>query len=280
MLRPGVFSRTYTAGSLDEICKSIRNHGIEDVQFNLSSAGLPVLPDYVEDEKLEEIKETVHRNGIKLHALSGTFNMIDPDEDRRARGCRQFAEQCRIARFLEIPIVTLCTGSKDPCDQWRWHDDNRSEAAWNDLMRSTETIIRYAEELSIVLAVEPEIGNIICSPAIARKYLDAVGSRNLKIVIDGANLFHNDELDDMHGRLDEAFDMLGGDIVLAHGKDVRGGNAIAYVPPGEGTLDYEYYFTLLKRYGYDGAVMMHGLPEDKVLSGRNHLQSCIDAAWR
>lgn len=181
----GIFSRTYEHMPLEAVFREMDRQGIHHTQFNLSSAGLPTLPESVNEEALLAIPALAKKYGITLDALSGTFNMIDPDEDARSRGCRQFETQCRIARLLEIPIVTLCTGSKHPKDKWAWHEDNRKEAAWSDLMRSTEKILTFAQDNGITLGVETEASNIICSPEKARRYLDDVGSPNLKIIMDG-----------------------------------------------------------------------------------------------
>ena len=86
----GIFSRTYETRNLEETCKKMAEHGILHTQFNLSNAGLDTLPEHVEDEKLEWIRQVTENYQIHLDALSGTFNMIDPDIERRKAGCRQF----------------------------------------------------------------------------------------------------------------------------------------------------------------------------------------------
>lgn len=128
----GIFSRTYEHMPLEAIFREMVSQGIRHTQFNLSSAGMDTLPEAMDEEKLTEIRKLADRYGITMDALSGTFNMIDPDEGRREQGCRQFETQCRIARFLDIPIVTLCTGSRHPADKWTWHPDNLTESAWTD----------------------------------------------------------------------------------------------------------------------------------------------------
>ena len=260
----GIFSRTYAHMSLEAVFREMDRQGIHHTQFNLSSAGLPTLPERVDEEALLTIPALAKQYGITLDALSGTFNMIDPDEDARARGCRQFETQCRIARLLGIPIVTLCTGSKHPKDKWAWHEDNLTEAAWSDLMRSTEKILRYAEDNGITLGVETEASNIICTPEKARRYLDDVGSPNLKIIMDGANLFRPEQVPRMGSILEEAFDALGKDIVLAHAKDFSLGRDIAFVAAGEGELDFPLYIRLLKQCGYDGPLVLHGLAQSQI----------------
>ena len=238
--------------------------GIHHTQFNLSSAGMATLPESVDEETLLTVRALAKKYGITLDALSGTFNMIDPDVDARTRGCRQFETQCRAARLLGIPIVTLCTGSRHPTNKWAWHEDNLTEAAWSDLMRSTEQILRSAQDNGIILGVETEASNIICTPEKARQYLDDVGSSNLKIIMDGANLFRPEQVPRMGSILEEAFDALGKDIVLAHAKDFSLGQDIDFVAAGEGELDFPLYIRLLKQCGYGGPLVLHGLAQSQI----------------
>jgi len=45
--------------------------------------------------------------------------------------------------------------------------------------------------------------------------------------------------------------------------------------PGLGALDFEYYLGLLKKSGYNGALIMHGLREDEVPQSRDYLKNLI-----
>ncbi len=271
----GIFSRTYETRNLEETCKKMAEHGILHTQFNLSNAGLDTLPEYVEDEKLEWIRQVTENYQIHLDALSGTFNMIDPDIERRRAGCRQFREQCRIAKVLGIPIVTLCTGSKHPKDKWTWHEDNLKENAWEDLMRTTDEILQYAQEYDVILGVETEASNIVNTPLRARKYLDQAGGDRLKIIMDGANLFRPDQVRDMQNVLDEAFDLLGKDIVIAHAKDFSFHGDLNFVAAGQGILDFPHYIRLLDQWGYQGPLIMHGLSETQVPESSRFLKEVM-----
>lgn len=273
----GIFSRTYETGDLRDTYRRMTGHGICCTQFNLSNAGLPSLPEEIREEDLARIRSLTMEYGIRLDALSGTFNMIDPDETLRRKGCSQFALQCRIARELGIPIVSLCTGSKNPESKWKWHEDNLKDSAWADLMRTTETILRYAEDDHIILGVEPEASNIIHTPELARRYLDEVRSPYLKIIMDGANLFRPEQVPDMKHVLTEAFDLLGKDIVLAHAKDFVINGGLEFTAAGQGSFDYALYLRLLEQAGYTGALIMHGLKEEQVPESRRFLERMMEA---
>lgn len=285
----GVFTRTYETSDLESTYQRMKAHGICRAQFNLSNAGLETLPDAVDDQKIEEIERLTKEYGITLDAISGTFNMVDPDEEARRRGCSQFKVQCRTASMLNIPIVSLCTGSRDPKNKWRWHEDNSKQSSWDTLMRSTEAILRYAQDNRVILGVEPETANIVDTPQKARKYLDGFACPNLKIIMDGANLFRKEQIGNMKEVLKEAFGLLGKDIVLAHAKDVAAvkgdnlayersapsGGSMEFVAAGEGLLDYQYYIELLDQYGYKGPLIMHGLSETQIPKSRRFLEEMI-----
>ncbi len=271
----GVFSKTYETSDLRDTYRRMTGQGIYHTQFNLANAGLVTLPENIRDEDIEHIRKLTEEFGITIDAITGTFNMIDLDEEARRKGCSQLAVQCRIARELNIPVVSLCTGSKNPESKWKWHDDNLKRSSWDDLMRSTEAVLKYAEDNHVYLGVETEASNIINTPARARKYLDTVGSPWLKIIMDGANLFRPRQVPDMRNVLSEAFDLLGGDIVLAHAKDFSLDGTLSFVAAGQGILDFPYYIGLLKKSGYDGALIMHGLSEQQVPESMRFLEGML-----
>ena len=88
----GVFSRTYETGDLRDTFQRMRRDGIRHTQFNFSNAGLPTRPEKLEERDIVRIRETAEEFGITIDAVTGTFNMIDPDEDARARGCASTAQ--------------------------------------------------------------------------------------------------------------------------------------------------------------------------------------------
>jgi len=280
----GIFSRTYETGDLRETYRLMTGHGIFHTQFNLSNAGLPILPEDIREEDIRRIREITEEFGVTIDAVTGTFNMIHPDEEARRSGCRQFAVQCRIAKELGIPVVSLCTGSRDPKNKWKWHDDNLKQSSWDDLMRSTEAILKYAETYHVYLGVETEAGNIINTPARAKKYMESVGSPWIGIIMDGANLFTPRQVPDQRKVLEEAFAILGDDIILAHAKDFYLDKSaapvteqeIVFTAAGQGILDFPCYIELLKRSGYEGALVMHGLSRQQVPESREFLEGILN----
>ena len=67
-----------------------------------------------------------------------------------------------------------------------------------------------------------------------RRLLDEMRSAHLGVVMDGANLFGFDERRSIREVLNEGFDLLGPDIILAHAKDLTDDPANPY--PAAGTV--------------------------------------------
>lgn len=273
----GIFSRTYEYSDPHESFGRMSRDGIYRCQLNLSNAGMATLPEKADEKRLSELQSVLEHYNIKCDGLSGTFNMIDPDRDAAERGIRQFEHQCQIAAMLNIPLVSLCTGSKNTKSKWQWHDDNLKDSSWTELMRATERILRFAENSGIVLGVETEVNNIINTAERARHYLDEFKSPHLKIIMDGANLLTAGTVGHMKAVLDEAFDALGEDIVSAHAKDLylNTEGKIGYTAPGRGLLDFEYYTKKLRESAYEGSLIMHGFGERDAVFSREYLEKMI-----
>ncbi|HSD77269.1 MAG TPA: sugar phosphate isomerase/epimerase [Solirubrobacteraceae bacterium] len=261
-MRAGIFARTFARGTLDAALATVAEHGLRAVQFNLALAGGPSLPDALDDALVARVRAAVAAHGLDMVAISGTYNMAHPDPAARARGLRALQGLIARARDLGTGVVTLCTGTRDPDDMWRRDPANDTPQAWADMRASVAAAIGVAEAHAVTLAVEPEPGNVVRDARAARRLLDELRSERLQIVVDAANLLPPERLAAQDRVLADAFDLLGGDLVLAHAKDVlRDGTVVA---AGRGVVDYPRYAALLRDAGYDGALVLHGLDEAEV----------------
>jgi sugar phosphate isomerase/epimerase len=276
-MRVGIFAKTFAGPSVVEVLDAVAAHRIPDVQFNMSCAGRPTLPEDVEPELCGRIAEAFARRGLRMAAVSGTFNMAHPDPDVRRAGVRGLGALSRSCKILGTSVITLCTGTRDPDDMWRWHPGNRTPEAWSDLLATVRGALDVTST-GVTLAFEPEVSNVVDSAAKARCLLDEVGSPRLKVVIDPANLFHAGELSRMRQVLDEAFEHLGPDIVLSHAKDLSRDGEAGHEAAGTGRLDYDRYVALLRGSGYDGPLILHGLREDQVAASAAFLRRKIGSS--
>jgi sugar phosphate isomerase/epimerase len=259
-----IFAKTFVRPSLAETLDAVADHGIRTLQFNLSCAGLPTLPGSLDAGTCDAIRAAHAQRALAMVAISGTFNMIHPDAQQRREGLRRLDVLAAACSRLGTSTITLCTGTRDPLDMWRRHPGNDTPAAWHDLLQSMQAAVEIAERHGVILGVEPEVSNVVDSAAKARRLLDELHAPQLKIVMDGANLFHSGDLLRQHSILDAAFDLLGPDIVLAHAKDLRADGAAGDAAAGTGLLDYPYYLERLRACSYSGPLILHALQEDQV----------------
>jgi sugar phosphate isomerase/epimerase len=255
----GIFAKTFSRASLEETLDAVRESGLGSMQFNMALTGGPSLPEAIADELAAEVREATADRRLRMAAVSGTYNMAHPDADLRANGLRRLGELIAAAGGLGTRVVTLCTGSRDATDMWRRHPDNTTREAWRDMRAGVEAAVGLAESHDVTLAFEPDHNNVVDSAVAGRRLLDEIASPQLRVVIDAANLFDGGDLDRQRDILREAFDLLGGDLVLAHAKDVRHDGRI--VAAGRGDLDYDEYLALLARAEGDVPLILHGLTE-------------------
>ncbi len=137
----------------------------------------------------------------------------------------------------------------------------RPGATWSACIRAAVDIAR---PWGVTLAFEPEVNNVVDSAKKARRLLDEIGSPHLKVTMDAANLFHAGELARMSEVLDQAFALVGKDIVMAHAKDLSHDGDAGHEPAGHGKLDYGRYLSLLHAYGFKGPLLLHGLSPAQV----------------
>jgi sugar phosphate isomerase/epimerase len=273
---PAIFGRTYPVMNSSDVFAAAAADGYCGVQFNLLSAGLASLPEELPDGVAEQVRDAAQSRKIGLAAVSGTYNMAHPDPNDRAASREGFRNVVKAAQRMGSPIVTLCTGSRDPNDMWKRHPDNQSVVAWSVFRGELDFALGLAETAGIRLGVEPEPGNVVNDADAARRLLDEVASPLLGIVLDAANLLSSETLAAQHGVIEKAAQLLGDSILLAHAKDIDSFGHVTAA--GEGAVDLAWFVTALRGVGYDGALIGHGFPAEKAANVSKILAGLIGRA--
>ena len=273
----GIFAKTFPGSDPQTVLAAAAAAGFHAVQYNLACSGLEPLPDRIPAEAAAAVRTASTACGVDVAGVSGTFNLVHPDLAKRAEGLRRIAALAAAAPALGTRLVTLCTGTRDPDDPWRWHRDNSTSEAWRDLLASMETVIAYAEANDIDLGIEPELANVVSSATLARRLIDELGSRRIKIVFDAANLFEMVPLAEQRDIVSRAADLLADRIVIAHAKDRAADGTFAAA--GKGVLDYAHYIGALRRIGFDGPLIAHGLDAHEARDVGAFLRRMIEGAY-
>jgi sugar phosphate isomerase/epimerase len=215
------------------------------------------MPDGIDDAALDAIATASRKSGVEIAAVSGTYNMVHPDPAVRAAGLARLKIMIGAAPRMGTRLVTLCTGTRDPLDQWRYHPDNSNSDTWRDLVVEMEKAVEHAEAHDVDLGIEPELANVVSSPEAALRLLKTIGSPHLTIVLDPANLFETASEQDRRDIVERAVGLLAGRIALAHAKDRLPDGS--YAAAGRGVIDFRHFAGRLRQAGFDGALVTHGL---------------------
>ncbi|MEF0942229.1 sugar phosphate isomerase/epimerase family protein [Rhizobium sp. BR 362] len=256
-MQVGIFAKTFPGTDPLNVLSAARHSGYACTQFNFACCGLPPMPDAVPEAAMTAIRAAVHATGVSLAALSGTYNMAHPDMTVRQRGLRQLAVIIEMAEALSIPIVTLCTGTRHPSDQWAHHPDNADPSAWADMAAEMSKALALAEDHGVDLGIEPEQANIVRSASDAKRLIEEMGSRRLRIVLDPANLFESTTPLEARAIVERAVETAAGHIAMAHAKDRYADGRFATA--GQGIVDFPDFVARLKVVGFDGPLVTHGL---------------------
>jgi sugar phosphate isomerase/epimerase len=261
----GILLKTFRLGTLESRLDAVKACGLDCVQMSLDCcADLPAMPESISADVASRIRRAAADRAITIASVQGTFNMSHPDPAERRANLRRLQVLAEACPQLGTSKIHICTGTRDRDNMWRRHPDNGLPASWRDMAACVREATDIARQAGVVLAFEPEVNNVVDSAQKARRLLDEIGSPFLKVTFDAANLFHAGELPRMKEILDEAFALVGKDVVLAHAKDLDHDGDAGHMAAGQGKLDYDRYVALLHRYRFPGPLLLHGLSEAQV----------------
>ena len=253
----------------DQLFSLVKKLGFSAVQLAFSSVsecGFQVsdhieIPGCVSSEAMSAIRAASEKYDISICAVNGTFNMAHPDPTVRAEGIARFAGFLQAVKAIGCDMATLCSGSRSLAGLWTFDPATCEAAAYNDMKSIMKEAVSLAEKQGITLAIETEASKVISTPEYARRIMEEIGSPNLKMILDCANLFHKGEAHPVNVRpaIDKAIEFFGNDIVIAHGKDIREGDGIDFCGTGFGIVDFPYMLEKLRNAGFGGDMMLHGI---------------------
>lgn len=275
-MKLGIFAKTFPGSAPDTVLAAARSAGFGAVQYNMACSGLAAMPDAIERDTALGVARSARGAGLEIVAVSGTYNMIHPDRSVREAGLQRLETLASRASDMGTRLVTLCTGTRDPDDQWREHPGNHLPDAWRDLLEAMEAAIAIAERHDVDLGIEPELANVVDGAATARRLIDELGSARLRIVLDPANLFERADLAEQRRLVSEATDLLADRLVMGHAKDRTPDGG--FTRAGHGVLDYPHYLACLKAAGFQGSLVAHGLGAEDAGEVAAFLRAALDRA--
>ena len=203
------------------------------------------------------LRRLFEKNELDFAVLGCYLNLAHPDPVELKKIQDKYLAHIRFAAHLGCGVVGTETGA--PNAEYKFVPECWSEEALQIFIKGVKPVVKYAEQMGVLLAIEPVVRHIVSTPERARQVLDEIDSPNLRIILDPVNLLdiHNyQEQDDIFER---AIRLLGKDVAVLHVKDfvVEDGKLIS-VPVGQGQCHWDKIMPYMKAQ----KPFMHGTSED------------------
>lgn len=219
------------------------------------------------------VRRVLAEHGLSIVQATGYNPQLTHPEDavlelelQRLRAA--FETACALGAEM---IISGC-GSRHPSAFYGPHPENHLDATRERLVASLKRVVPWAENAGVILALECHVTTALDTPEHIRDVIQAVDSPWVRANFDPVNLlgdlsqvWHNAEA------MRHMWRMLGNCYARsAHIKDVRADPEfvvhISEAPPGQGLLDLDAFFDVVRQLGEDAAVVVEHLPVDQALA--------------
>lgn len=275
----GIRLHDIAKGSLEQRLAIAHNQGFACGHLALSK----VIDQYsVADSALtpglaSHLKKLFAKNEIDIAVLGCYLNLANPNPEKLKEIQHRYMANIRFASLLGCGVVGTETGA--PNEAYKFEEACRSEEALETFITNLTPVVRYAEKMGVIVAIEPVFKHIVHNTARARQVLDAVGSPNLQIILDPVNLLDVSNADRQKEIVKEAIEVLGKDVAVVHIKDfvVEDGKLIS-VAAGQGSMDYTELMQFIKKEKpYIHVTLENTVPEN-AMAARLHIQKLWEQA--
>lgn len=216
------------------------------------------------------LKNLFAKNQVDIAVLGCYLNLANPNPEQLSKITHRYMAHIRFASLLGCGVVGTETGA--PNETYTYVPECHSDEALQTFIKNLRPVVKYAEQMGVIMAIEPVWKHIVYSPKRAREVLDAINSPNLQIILDPVNMLDICNYQDRAAIVEEAIDLLGDDIAVVHIKDfVIEGDELISVGAGLGQMDYKPLLKFIKeRKPFIHATLENTTPEDNVQC-KNHI---------
>lgn len=191
------------------------------------------------------VAETFKKEGMRVAVLGCYLNLAHPDKAVLKDTQEKYLAHLDVLEGVGQGVVGTETGA--PNAEYAFDASCHTDKALDIFMQGLLPVAEYADKLGVTLAIEPVVRHIVYDAKRARKVLDTLRCRRLKIILDPVNLLDVWNVDRRDYLVDEALELLMDDIVTLHVKDyVLQNGQMVVAPIGTGAMQWG---KIIKRIG-------------------------------
>jgi sugar phosphate isomerase/epimerase len=233
---------------IEERLKIVKAQGFECAHVALSKV---ITENSVADSALTPgyamyLKRLFAQNELDFAVLGCYLNLANPDAEQLKTIQNKYKANIRFAAHLGAGVVGTETGA--PNVEYKFEEACWSEEALETFITNLRPVVKYAEQMGVLLAIEPVVRHIVCNPVRARRVLDEIDSPNLRIILDPVNLLEIYNYEKQDEIIDQAIELLGKDVAVLHVKDfvIKDGKLVS-VPVGQGQCHWDRIIPYMKK---------------------------------
>ena len=194
------------------------------------------------------------------------FNIIHPDPYVRANHVQQVCLWVERAAAAGIDTVENVSGSRHPTVSYGYGPGSKADDAWSDFIDSSRQICDACRGTGVRFVLEPCIATLLDSPSALKRAVEWIDRPDeLGVNFDLVNFATIESCHYLNEVVDEVIESIGEYIVMAHVKDVQYDPTPSLhlweVPPGEGLVDFQYWFGRLVELSRDMPVFIEHLKD-------------------
>ena len=185
------------------------------------------------------------RNELDVAVLGCYLNLAHPDQAKLKEIQSRYFGHIRVAALMGAGVVGTETGA--PNAEYKMDANTHTREALDSFIRGLAPVVECAEHYGVTVAIEPVWKHIVYDADRAAQVLDAIGSHNLRIILDPVNLLYPGNVNTREQVIGDAIERLGDKVAVVHLKDfVPAGDDLKSVAAGTGEMDYTQILRFMK----------------------------------
>ena len=221
-------------------------------------------------------RRVLARHELDVAVLGCYLNLAHPDPAKLKEIQSLYCGHIRVAALMGAGVVGTETGA--PNAAYELDANTHTREALDAFIRGLAPVVECAEHYGVTVAIEPVWSHIVCDADRAAEVLRAIGSHNLRIILDPVNLLSPGNVDRRERVLGNAMEKLCDQIAVVHLKDyIPTGDGLKNAAPGTGEMDYTQVLRFIKARKPCIQATLEETGNDNAIACRELLQRIYDA---
>lgn len=222
------------------------------------------------EDRCRAIAEDYRSAGVAIHSIGVYTNLIHPDESERKANLAYFEGMMKVGKAMGVRAFITEAG--------HYHSDKPApsipydfqESVWMQMVATGKELAELAERYDATVLFEAYSGGFLSTAKRTRVFLEEIGSRRMRALLDAANLIEFNDLEEMFQQLQPWIDCL-------HAKD-RKLHVTRGVAAGQGDVDYRKFVTLAAKLTPDAPLVLEYVGAKDYAQALAHLRGAIQQA--